>query len=55
MNEEKHILDLGVFGIMAATFAGLLPAIAAAVAVVYYSIQIWESDTVKKMTGRKTD
>ena len=44
--------DLGALATLIGWFAGMLPAFAALFACVWYGIQIWESKTVRKLTGR---
>jgi hypothetical protein len=44
--------DLSALGILIGWLAGLLPAFAALFACIWYFIQIWESKTVRKLTGR---
>lgn len=45
-----HVLSLGA---IVGCFAGLLPPLAALAAIVWYAIQIWESDTVRAWFKRK--
>ena len=56
MQEEvKSIVDaLAVTGGVA-SLAGWLPDIAALVTIIWLSIRIWESDTVRGIFGRKDD
>ena len=54
-----HQMNLQVFDYAAATIvvgslAQIIPAAAASLAVIWYCIQIWESDTVKGWTNRPT-
>ena len=53
MNENhKHVIDaLAVSGAFA-TFVGWLPAIAAALSIVWTAIRIYETKTVQKMLGK---
>lgn len=47
-------VDYGVApGLTLAVLLGWLPHIAAALAVVWYLIRLWETETVKEWTGRK--
>jgi hypothetical protein len=48
-----YTADLGALAVMIGTFAGYLPVIAGFLAVIWYCIQIWESKTVKRLTGRR--
>ena len=45
-------VDLSALGIIMGWLAGYLPAFAALFACIWYGIQIWESKTVRKLTGR---
>lgn len=49
----KHIVDLISIATVIGTLADMLPSIAAAFTIVWTGIRIWETDTVKKWTGRK--
>lgn len=51
-NAPKYIADIGAAGAVIGTLAGYLPTAAAVLAIVWYCIQIWESKTVRKWTGR---
>jgi chromate transport protein ChrA len=48
----KHVVDGASVGTVVATLAGWLPAIAALFTIVWTALRIWESETVKKLTGR---
>jgi hypothetical protein len=54
MNSDhgKTLIDAGSFATMAATFAGWLPHIAAALTIIWTGIRIYESKTVQKLLGR---
>jgi protein-S-isoprenylcysteine O-methyltransferase Ste14 len=47
-----HLANAVAAGLALSAWAGLIPPIAAAFAIVLYAIQIWESDTVRRLTGR---
>lgn len=47
--------DLSSFGLMVGGIVGMLPGIAALFACLWYGIQIWESKTVKRLTGREIE
>ena len=49
----KHIVDVLSIATVIGTLADMLPSIAAAFTIVWTGIRIWETDTVKKWTGRK--
>ena len=43
----KHIVDAASIGIATATVIKLLPAIAAALSIIWFLIRIWETKTVR--------
>jgi len=49
----KYATDGLSFGVLVGTLANALPAIAALMTIVWTLIRIWETDTVKRLTGRK--
>ncbi len=49
----KAIGDAVSVGTVVGTLAGLLPAIAALITIVWTSIRIYETDTVQRMLGKK--
>lgn len=49
----KYVADGLSVGVLVGTFTNVLPAIAAAMTIVWTAIRIWETDTVKRWTGRK--
>ncbi len=49
----KNIGDAVSIGTVVGTLAGLLPAIAALITIVWTSIRIYETDTVQRMLGKK--
>ena len=49
----KHVMDALSIATVIGTLADMLPSIAAAFTIVWTGIRIWETDTVKKWTGRK--
>jgi len=51
--EAKSIVDAVAVGGGVASLAGWLPDIAALLTIVWLSIRIWESETVKGLLGRK--
>ena len=53
MGEDmKQVVDTFTVATMVVTIAGLLPALAALLTVVWTAIRIWETDTVKRWTSR---
>lgn len=52
MNGNEHYIDASAVGVAVATFFGWLPNIAALLSVIWILIRIWETDTVKGLTGR---
>lgn len=48
----KHTVDAVAFGVAGATWLDWLPDIAAGLSIVWLLIRIWESETVKRLTGR---
>ena len=53
--EAKSIVDTVAVTSGVASLAGWLPNAAALVTIIWLSIRIWESDTVKGIFGRKDD
>ena len=51
----KHLVDAVSLMTVAGTLIDMLPAIAAIFSIVWSAIRIWETDTVKGWTGRKSD
>jgi hypothetical protein len=49
----KHIIDALSIITVLGTLAEMLPSIAAAFTIIWTGIRIWETDTVKRWTGRK--
>lgn len=49
----KHVVDALSIATVIGTLADMLPSIAAAFTIVWTGIRIWETDTVKRWTGRK--
>lgn len=48
----KHIIDVLSIVTVLGTLAEMLPSIAAAFTIIWTGIRIWETDTVKRWTGR---
>ena len=48
----KHIIDVLSIVTVLGTLAEMLPSIAAAFTIIWTGIRIWETDTVKRRTGR---
>ncbi len=51
-NSTRVITEISVAGVTFASFVDVLPAVAALVGAIYYGVQIWETETVKRLTGR---
>jgi hypothetical protein len=54
MNDEnvKHAIDALSIATVIGTLADMLPSVAAVFTIVWTSIRIWETETVKRWTGR---
>jgi hypothetical protein len=50
---DKAVIDVISIGIVVGSLMSWLPAVASLFSIVWLSIQIWESDTVKKLFRRK--
>jgi hypothetical protein len=48
----KYAVDGVSVGTVVATLAGWLPQIAALFTIIWTALRIWETETVKKLTGR---
>jgi hypothetical protein len=48
----KHIVDAVSIATVIGTLADMLPSIAAVFTIVWTGIRIWETETVKRWTGR---
>ena len=48
----KHVIDALSVATVLGTLIDMLPSIAAVFTIVWTSIRIWETDTVKGLTGR---
>lgn len=51
----KHIVDALSVATVLGTLTDMLPSIAAVFTIVWTGIRIWETDTVKSLTGRGGD
>jgi hypothetical protein len=49
----KQVVDVLSIATVLGTLAEMLPAIAAVFTIVWTAIRIWETDTVRGLTGRK--
>ncbi|BBF70178.1 hypothetical protein [Sphingomonas bisphenolicum] len=49
----KYVIDGLSLGVVVGTLANALPSIAAVMTIIWTSIRIWETDTLKRWTGRK--
>jgi hypothetical protein len=48
----KHSLDIAFAAVVGGAWLKILPTVATILGIVWYLIRIWESDTVKQLTGR---
>ena len=48
----KHVVDLVSVATVVGTLVEMLPSIAAVFTIVWTGIRIWETETVKSLTGR---
>ena len=48
----KHLIDLASVVTVVGTLVDMLPSIAAIFTIVWTGIRIWETDTVRALTGR---
>lgn len=48
----KHVADAGAALVAIGTLAQILPSVAAFLTIIWMLIRIWESDTVRSLTGR---
>jgi hypothetical protein len=48
----KHVIDALSIATVIGTLADMLPSVAALFTIVWTSIRIWETETVKRWTGR---
>lgn len=51
--QQVNAVDAGAVGVTVAAVAGWLPAISAALSIVWLLLRIWESDTVQKLFGKR--
>ncbi|MFD1103727.1 hypothetical protein [Sphingobium olei] len=49
----RYVADGLSFGVLVGTIANMLPSIAAGMTIIWTAIRIWETETVKRLTGRK--
>lgn len=52
-NATKVITEISVASVTLGAFMEWITPVGALVGLVYYSIKIWETDTVKTLTGRQ--
>ena len=48
----KHTLDIVFAAVVGGAWLQLLPTVSTVLVIIWYLIRIWESETVKNMTGR---
>jgi hypothetical protein len=49
----KHLVDIASVATVVGTLAEMLPSIAAVFTIIWTGIRIWETDTLKRLTGRE--
>ena len=49
---EKHLLDIASVGTVIGTMTSHLPSVAALLTILWTGIRVWETDTVRSLTGR---
>lgn len=49
---EKHLLDIASVGTVIGTMTSHLPSVAAILTILWTGIRVWETDTVRSLTGR---
>ena len=49
---EKHLLDIASVGTVIGTMTSHLPSVAALLTIIWTGIRVWETDTVRSITGR---
>lgn len=49
---EKHLIDVASVGTVVGTMTNHLPALAALFTLIWTAIRIWETETIRKLTGR---
>lgn len=50
---HTNLFDLVPLGVIAASMTDVVPSVAAVFAILWYCVLLWESETVRKMTGRE--
>ena len=51
---EKHLLDIASVGTVIGTMTSHLPSVAAILTILWTGIRVWETDTVRSLTGRSS-
>lgn len=49
---ERHLLDIASVGTVIGTMTSHLPSVAALLTILWTGIRVWETDTVRSITGR---
>ena len=49
---EKHLLDIASVGTVIGTMTNHLPSLAALLTILWTGIRVWETDTIRALTGR---
>jgi glycerol-3-phosphate acyltransferase PlsY len=55
MTDQKIVIDAAAVGTGLGSWLALLPDVAALFSVIWLAIRIWETETVKRITGRGTE
>lgn len=53
LSEHSAEGDAGAFAIVVGSMAEMLPPVSAVLSIVWLSLRIWESDTLREWTGRQ--
>lgn len=53
--QDMLVFNVAVIGVIVTAWFQIIPAVAAILAIVWYGILIWESRTIRKLTGRTDD
>lgn len=49
---ERHLIDIASVGTVVGTMTNYIPSLAALFTLIWTAIRIWETDTVRGLTGR---
>ena len=51
---ERHLIDMASVGTVIGTMTNHLPSVAALLTILWTGIRVWETDTIRSLTGRST-